>query len=128
MCLKTGCKIEASQLDDGADIQRLLGFATPIAVRLLQLKQLVHQTPDRLACEVIDPLMVQVLALRHKVIATTLTLAEFWRRVARLGGHLGRTSDGDPGWRTLWKGWQLLSDLTDGARLFVQPSQNRSSG
>ena len=128
MCLKTGCKIEASQLDDGADIQRLLGFATPIAVRLLQLKQLVHQTPDRLASQVIDPLMVQVLALRHKVIAATLTLAEFWKRVARLGGHLGRTSDGDPGWRTLWKGWQLLSDLTDGARLFVQPSQNRSSG
>ena len=128
MCLKTGCKIEASQLDDGADIQRLLGFATPIAVRLLQLKQLVHQTPDRLAGQVIDPLMVQVLALRHKVIAATLTLAEFWMRVARLGGHLGRASDGDPGWRTLWKGWQLLSDLTDGARLFAQASQNRSSG
>ena len=128
MCLKTGCKIEASQLDDGHDIQRLLGFAIPIAVRLLQLKQWVHQTPDRLASEVVDPLMVQVLALRHKIVAAALTLADFWRRVARLGGHLGRTSDGDPGWRTLWKGWQLLSDLTDGARLFVRSLPNRSSG
>jgi hypothetical protein len=86
MCLKTGCKIEASQLDDGVDIQRLLGFATPIAVRLLQLKQRVHQTPDRLASDLIDPLMVQVLALRHKVITATLTLAEFWMRVARFCG------------------------------------------
>jgi hypothetical protein len=128
MCLKTGCKIEASQLDNAVDIQRLLGLATPIAVRLLQLKHMVHQTPDRLASDVLDPLMVQVLALRYKAIAATLTLAEFWKRVARLGGHIGRSSDGDPGWRTLWKGWQLLSDLTDGARLLVQTLPNKRSG
>ena len=128
MCLKTGCNVEASQLDDAHDIQRLLGFAIPIAVRLLQLKQLVHQTPDRLATDVVDPLMVQVLALRHKIVAASLILADFWMRVARLGGHPGRTSDGDPGWRTLWLGWQLLSDLTHGARLFAQTLPNKSSG
>gem|GEM_PF-5360464 len=27
--------------------------------------------------------MIQILSLRHKVIAVTLTLAEFWMRVAR---------------------------------------------
>ena len=120
MCLKTGCKIEASQLDTEADIERLLGFATPIAVRLVQLKQQVHQTPDRIASEVIDPLMIQVLALRFKVIAATLTLAEFWTRVAKLGGHLGRKSDGDPGWRTLWKGWLTLQPFLEGVRFASQ--------
>ena len=44
-CLKTGCRIARRQLDDGADIQRLLGFALPIAVRLLQLRQTVRQAP-----------------------------------------------------------------------------------
>ena len=24
-------------------------------------------------------------------------------------------------WRTVWRGWRLLSDLTEGARLFVAP-------
>ena len=86
MCLKTGCNIEARQLDSRDDIERLLGFAAPTAVRLVQLKQVVHETPDRLACEapeIVDPLMLRVLALRHKVVAAALTLAEFWRRVAR---------------------------------------------
>jgi hypothetical protein len=131
MCLKTGCAIEANQLDDGQDIQRLLGFAAPIAVRLLQLKTAVHHAPERLACQandVVDPLMVQVLALRQKVVAASLTLADFWRRVARLGGHLGRASDGNPGWRTLWHGWQLLSYLTEGARLAADAPSNKSSG
>jgi hypothetical protein len=38
-CLKTGCRIEASQLDQALDLQRLLGFATPIAALLTNLPQ-----------------------------------------------------------------------------------------
>jgi len=46
MCLKTGCRIEASQLDHGDDLQRLLGFLAPIAMRLLQLRQVVRTAPE----------------------------------------------------------------------------------
>ena len=35
------------------------------------------------------------------------------RMIARLGGHLGRKSDGDPGSETLWKGLQRLDDITE---------------
>ena len=118
-CLKTGCRVEDSQLDDGADIARLLGFAVPIAVRLLQLRQLARQTPDLPAKAVVEPLMVDVLALRQKKNAQAMTIGEFWRLVAAMGGHQGRRSDGPPGWRTLWKGWRYLADLTEGARLFA---------
>ena len=120
-CLKTGCRVEHSQLDEGADLQRLLGFAAPIAVRLLQLRQTARQTPDMPATTVVEPFMVEVLARRQQVEAASLTAAEFWRRVAQLGGHQGRRRDGAPGWRTLWRGWRLLSDLTEGARLFRAP-------
>jgi hypothetical protein len=120
-CLKTGCRIEDSQLDDGADLQRLLGFAAPIAVRLLQLRQAARNIPDVPATALVEPLMVQVLARRQKTDADTMTAAEFWRRLAQLGGHQGRRRDGPPGWRTIWRGWRLLSDLTEGARLFVAP-------
>lgn len=116
-CLKTGCEIERTQLDDGADIKRLLGFAAPIAVRLLQLRQAARQMPEVPAVTVVDPLMVTLLALRLKRDERGMTVGEFLKGVARLGGHLGRRGDGFPGWRTLWQGWQLLSDLTEGARL-----------
>jgi hypothetical protein len=116
-CLKTGCRIEASQLDDGADIQRLLGFAAPVAVRLLQLRQDVRLAPEAPAIQVLEPLMVKLLAQRYALNAQTLTLSQFYRYVALLGGHQGRKRDGPPGWRTLWHGWRYLADLTDGARL-----------
>jgi hypothetical protein len=118
-CLKTGCRIEQRQLDDGADIQRLLGFALPIAVRLLQLRQTVRQAPAVPATTVVEPLLVQVLARRQRLNWQTLTAEQFWQQVARLGGHQGRRHDGPPGWRTVWRGWRYLSDLADGARLFA---------
>jgi hypothetical protein len=120
-CLKTGCRIERSQLDDGTDIERLLGFAAPIAVRLLQLRQTARQTPDVPAISIVEPLMVHVLARRQKMDSQTMTAEQFWRAVARLGGHQGRRRDGAPGWRTVWRGWRYLSDLADGARLFAAP-------
>jgi len=116
-CLKTGCQVERSQLDDGADIQRLLGFCCPLAVRLLHLRQVARQDPELPATAVVDPLLVEVLTLRNPRLSTTMTVGEFWRAVAGLGGHLGRRGDGPPGWRTLWKGWRKLSDLAEGARL-----------
>lgn len=121
-CLKTGCRIEDSQLDDGADIQRQLGFAAPTAVRLLQLRQAARNTPQLLATQIVEPLMVEVLARQQHLTAETMTAKEFFRRVARLGGFQGRKRDGEPGWRTLWRGWRYLADLTAGVRLFYDTS------
>jgi len=120
-CLKTGCRVEHSQLDEGTDLQRLLGFAAPVAVRLLQLRQTARQTPEAPAITVVEPLLVEVLARYQQTEAATMTAAEFWRRVAQIGGHQGRRRDGAPGWRTLWRGWRRLADLAEGARLFQTP-------
>jgi hypothetical protein len=116
-CLKTGCRVEQAQLDAGPDLQRLLGFLAPVAVRLLQLRQAVRVGPDVPAQTVVEPLTVKLLAAYFQAEAATLSLQAFWRLVAQLGGHLGRKSDGPPGWRTLWKGWRQLSEWVMGARL-----------
>lgn len=117
-CLKTGCAIEKRQLDDGADIERLLGFLGPIAVRLLQLRNLARSLPEAQAITYVDPLTIQMLQWRLPHLAgKSLTMAEFWRGVAQLGGHLGRRRDGPPGWRTIWRGWSQLSALVEGAKL-----------
>ena len=38
------------------------------------------------------------------------------RMIARLGGHLGRKSDGMPGVRVLWRGLRDLQMLVEGYR------------
>jgi hypothetical protein len=116
-CLKSGCRIEERQLQQVDSLIRLLGFLSPLAIRLLQVRELAHVDPERLASEVIDPLMLAVLAERSDQSPTTMTLSTFWIEIARLGGYLARASDGPPGWRTIWKGWLFLQTLLEGVQL-----------
>lgn len=118
MSLKTGCRYEHSQLDHGLDLQNLLGFAAPIAVRLLQLRQAVRITPDLPATAAVDPLMVRLL-MAHFKFMTILTLNQFWLAVARLGGYVGQPLKHPPGWRTIWKGWHTLSAWVQGVHLLA---------
>jgi hypothetical protein len=119
-CLKTGCSIEKRQLDHADDIRRLLGFLGPTAARLLQLRNLSRVEPETPAELHIDALTLAVLRKRLELPTDTeITMGVFWRGVAQLGGHLGRRGDGPPGWLTIWRGWQYLHDLVDGARLFL---------
>ena len=116
-CLKTGCQVEHRDFEDAARITRLMGFLAIIAVRLLQLRQAARLTPEASALEVVEPLLVQLLAARLKLDGPSLTLRAFWRGVAQLGGFVGRRRDGEPGWKTLWRGWLYLDTLAQGVRL-----------
>ncbi|HYN88947.1 MAG TPA: IS4 family transposase, partial [Ardenticatenaceae bacterium] len=116
-CLKTGCHIEHRDLEHADRIERLLGFLALIAVRLLQLRQDARLTPDAPAITLVEPLLVSLLVAELGLRRPTLTLRDFWRGVAHLGGFQGRRSDGDPGWKTLWRGWRYLDSLARGARL-----------
>ncbi len=107
-CLKSGCRIEARQLQSVDGLMRLLGLLSPLAVRLLQVRALAREEPERPAHEVIEPLMLAVLAQRSGHSPATMTVGTFWTEVARLGGYLARSHDGPPGWRTIWKGWLSL--------------------
>lgn len=110
-CLKTGCAIEARQLETADGLETLLGFLSIVAVRLLQLREASRQEPDVPARHLIAPELLTTAQSYLKLPSRDLTLREFWRAVARLGGFLGRKSDGDPGWQTIWRGWQKLQDL-----------------
>lgn len=43
-------------------------------------------------------------------------------RIAQAGGFLGRKGDGEPGWKTLWKGWLYIQTLLEGIHLASQLS------
>jgi hypothetical protein len=46
-CLKSGCRIEQRQLQTVDGLIRLLGLLPPLAVRLLQVRELARQAPER---------------------------------------------------------------------------------
>ena len=128
-CLKTGCRLEQRQLETKDRLWRLLGLLGVVAVRLLQLRQWARQTPDQPARHRLPAELVALVAHLGGQPAAALTLAAFWRTVAQQGGYLGRRRDGPPGWKTLWRGWERVQTLLEGARLaadllpLVQPSR-----
>ena len=75
-----------------------------LVVALLQLAQ-----PEHLAL------------LRREAAQGLLELPQQLTAVAGLGGFLGRKGDGDPGWQTLWRGWQRVQDLCWGMHQIAVP-------
>ena len=114
--LKTGCHVERRYYETAARLERVTGLLSVVAVRLLQLKTAARETPDRPAVEVAPAQWVKLVQLaRRKPVNPRITLREFVRAVAGLGGHLGRKCDGEPGWITLWRGFEKLMLLVRGA-------------
>lgn len=116
-CLKSGCRIEQRQRQTVDGLTRLLGLLSPLAVRLLQVRAGARDDPERRAYQVIEPLMLTVVAERSGHSSASMTLGAFWTEVARMGGYLARHRDGPPGWRTIWKGWLSLQALLEGVHL-----------
>lgn len=112
-CLKTGCGVEKRNLRTGQALKAVIGMLGIIAAKLLELKYLAREETERAAKDVIPKDLIGIIIRRYKLDATKLTVKEFWRNVARLGGFIGRKSDGDPGWQTLWKGWIKLLTIQE---------------
>jgi Transposase Tn5 dimerisation domain len=116
-CLKTGCRLEDRQLQSADRLIRLLGLLSPLAVRLLQLRDLARSSPQRPAHEVLDADLLAIVAAQAGQAPALMTTGAFWKAVAQMGGYLARSGDGPPGWKTLWKGWQHVQMLLEGAHL-----------
>ena len=123
--LKTGCSTESRQLKAAGKLEAFVGLTSVVAVRLLKLKSIARTNPEVPAQRVVPRVWLQMLKLARKKLNRVhdLTVRQFYREVAKLGGFLGRKSDGEPGWITIWRGWEKLnayvyvaSKLKSGAR------------
>ena len=123
-CLKEGCRIERSQLDHAADLQRLAAIQCVLAVRLMQMRDMADdsasaESPEALR-QTVPAMYRLIVAGLAKVSPDTLTPGAFWRAIAKRGGWLGRKHDHRPGWIVLWRGWSDIVQMVRGAQLFQQ--------
>lgn len=115
--LKSGCRIEDRQLANADRLEACLAIDLVVAWRIHHLTKLGREVPDAPCTVHFEQAQWQAL-----MIFTTRdpeppreppTLREATRRVAALGGFLGRKGDGEPGTQTLWLGMQRLDDITE---------------
>jgi len=129
--LKSGCRIEQRQLANADRIEACLAIDLVVAWRIYYLNKLgreVPQAPCTVYFEEAEWKALMVFTTNNPVApAQPPTLREAIRRVASLGGFLGRKSDGEPGTQTLWIGLQRLDDIVTMWRLVTDATQTTVS-
>lgn len=116
--LKSGTGVETSQLERADRLEPLIAVLAVVAVRLLGTKLLARSRPQTF--EAATSFGPQLLRLLEKKLGRP---PDGWcnrnliRAVARVGGFIGRKGDGEPGWQTIWRGWQRLIWMAEGVNL-----------
>lgn len=119
--LKSGCQVEALQLETVERLERALVIYLIIAWRILHLVTLGRECPQ-LPCEVVfspgEWQAAWLIGKRQPPPPTPPALGEMTRLVASFGGFLGRTGDGHPGPKALWEGLLKLMDYVEAFQTF----------
>jgi hypothetical protein len=108
MGMKTGCSTEERQLETVHALQNFLAFATVVAWQMLCLRDAARRAEPVRADQVLTPLQMIVLCGLRPRLKPDCLAVEALRAIAVMGGFMGRKGDGNPGWRTLWGGFEKL--------------------
>ena len=115
--MKTGCQIESPQFTTEERLQPAIALLSIVTLTLLEMRDASRSADakTRRATEIISKDYVSVLcAWRHGTINTDWVIHDFYYALARLGGHQNRKGDHQPGWQTIWKGWNELQAMVAG--------------
>jgi hypothetical protein len=112
--LKSGCKVEESQLETAERFRPYLALCMIVAWRVLYALTLGRECPDLPCDEVFEAdewRAVYAVVKNEAPPAVAPPLGEMVKLIASLGGYLGRKCDGDPGPKAMWVGLQRMADL-----------------
>ena len=128
--LKSGCNLEKLQLEEGQRIHRALATYSIVAWRLLWITYQAREDPESSCAGVLETHEWQSLYCTVHRTPTPPerppTLQEAVRWIARLGGFLGRTHDGHPGVKTIWRGLRRLHDIANTWKLLHPDIQDHA--
>jgi hypothetical protein len=122
MGLKTGCALESHQLKTLPRMENLLAVCSVIAWGMLALRDAARQVSPPPASRLLSHVQLALLRRLRPKLSPNPNTHQALRALASLGGFIGRKGDGEPGWRTLWAGWQRLLQSELGYRAALDPS------
>jgi hypothetical protein len=115
-CLKQGCAVEEVQLKSATALSNLISMLSIVAVRLLQLRNMsrCERSQNLPACDFFPETWLKACAVLSKRPMGKMSVKDFWTRLAKLGGWLGRKNDPPAGWLAIWSGWQDVALVAQG--------------
>lgn len=119
--LKSGCAIEELQFETYKATLNCVALYTIIAWRILYLTMLGRSYPD-LSCDVVfeahEWQSVYAVSTKKPIPKEPPSLHVIIIMIAKLGGFLGRKSDGYPGSKVMWIGIQRMKDFAQAWEIF----------
>ena len=120
---KSGVGVERQRFQSAANLQRMLVITAFLAVRLLQLREILDTPKDnpQASCAAIlsedewKVLWVSTQSSTPPSMAPSIRWACL--AVAKLGGFTDTKRTGRPGWDTMWHGWFRLQERLEGYRM-----------
>jgi transposase-like protein/transposase Tn5 family protein len=119
---KNGCSEEDRRFETADRLETCLAVLSVVAVRVFQLRCALEVEPAAPAERVATATEERMLREYLGHTGPRFTVRDFVRGVATLGGFLGRKCDGEPGVRSLWRGYQRLQDMLVGFQLTLPAS------
>ena len=95
-------------------MERALATYSIVAWRIMWLKYCASTQPSEPASLALEEeeweVLYCVITKKKELPSVKPTIYEAMRWIGKLGGFLGRKGDSEPGVKTLWRGWQRLSE------------------
>jgi hypothetical protein len=108
--LKSGCLYEKRQLEGRRALLNALALFLPVACQMLWLRSRAQHAPDTPASEVLSARQLHLIReVSSKPLPLSPTAREVLLAIAALGGHI--SNNGEPGWSTIWRGFERLLDF-----------------
>jgi hypothetical protein len=126
---KSGLGIQLPRLADAARMEPLIALLSVVTALLLGVRDAGRQSDaeSTAAWQWVPQTYLKVLAAcaarraakrgpnASRPPGADMSVGQFVTELAKLGGFLARKSDGPPGWQTLWRGWEKLQLMVEGA-------------
>jgi len=121
--LKSGCKVEELQCSTADKLMKLITIYSIISLQIMLLTYVARTRPDE-TCEIILTedewkILYRVAKKTKELPEKPPTVYEAVNMIAKLGGFLGRKSDGYPGVTVVWRGLSDLYTILDAAQFLV---------
>jgi len=127
--LKEGCKLEHSQVETRHALCCLSAMLSIVAVRLLQLRDMAQSAASSKVTALrrsVPLVWITVVAILAQQNPARLSPRAFWLTIAKQGGYLARTADGQPGWKVIWRGWYDISHMVRYAELLERKTKRHT--
>ena len=113
--LKSGCRLEDLQLRNVNALRKAIIVYSFCAFKIMQMLYLSRIEPNQPCTNYFSETEWKILSriINKSPIVKNHppTLKESVKMIAKLGGYLGRNSDGPPGIKNLWRGLQKLNTI-----------------